>query len=89
MAQGVEMRVISLEDGPAFPEVKDPKTIDLKVIAVIEQATSGGKTGVALLFPNVDGKPEVTMMTAAMFLTLAAGVKGAMARFGEDVSGYP
>lgn len=74
---------------PLFPELEgelSPVPGALEKIALIQEATAEGKPGLYLLIRHDDRLLAVTL-TAAMFLTLSAGIKGTMERWGEPWDG--
>lgn len=85
----VDLRICAKTDGPAFPELASQAVHgELDRAVILEAGTAGGKTSIALFISLPDGRVAIGEVTAAMFLTLAGGLKGAMSRFGDDPSGY-
>lgn len=62
--------------------------MELIAVGVDEAATVSGKTGLVLVF-RLDNQQivRVVSVTAAAYLTIAAGLKGAMERFGDPWEG--
>lgn len=62
--------------------------MDLIGVGVDEAATDSRKTGVVMAFKMPGSQVvKVVSMTAAAYLTIAAGIKGAMERFGDPWTG--
>lgn len=72
---------------PAFPEFETRPSQDgeLAGVAVLEDATSGGKAGVGFVVVLADGSTVRVMTTAAIFGMVAGAVKGACQRWGQDI----
>ena len=59
---------------------------ELKAVGFLQGGTEAGKPSVVMLV-DINGKMHGFQMTAAMYLSLAAGMKGAMERWGEPWDG--
>lgn len=87
--QNLDLRICAKTDGPAFPELEKLAVHGkLERAVILEAGTAAGKTSIALFISLPNGRVAIGEITAAMFLTIAGGLKGAMARFGEDPSAY-
>lgn len=71
-----------------FPEMTPGPELEIVGIGVSEKSTAQGKTGVLLLLQR-PGEEQVhpVLMTANAYLTIAAGIKGAMERFNDPWGG--
>ncbi len=72
-----------------FPGTLPAKTVQgtLEGVAILEGGMESGKTSVMLKVDLPDGSVAIVQTSAAMLLTLAAGCRGAMERFGDPWDG--
>ena len=77
------------KDIPLFPEFKaelDPDDGTIVGIGLLERGMESGKPSIGFMIRHQDKIIHVET-SAAMFLTLAAGIKGTMERWGEPWDG--
>jgi hypothetical protein len=73
---------------PMFLELDaEPKSLDISGIGVIEGGMASGKPSMILLMEDEIGQKHKVYIGCEAFLTIAAGVKGAMERFGHPWTG--
>jgi hypothetical protein len=73
---------------PMFPELTaEPKSLEVAAIGVIEDGMASGKPSMILLMTDEAGQHHKVYFGCEAFLTIAAGVKGAMERFGHPWTG--
>ena len=87
--KGYDFRIQDADDHRVmFPEYTPGEEMTLIGVGLAQGGTVTGKPGVILLVQK-EGEQLVhpILMTAAAFLLLAAGMKGAMARWGEPWTG--
>lgn len=82
------VRIREIGEGEAFPEYAAEKSAEVVAIGILEGATREGKTGVVVIVKTMTGEIIRVGMTAALYLTIGGGVKGAMKRFGERPEEY-
>jgi hypothetical protein len=71
-----------------FPELtEEPKSLEIAGIGVIEGGMASGKPSMIVLMADEGGQKHKVYMGCEAFLTIAAGVKGAMDRFGHPWRG--
>lgn len=77
------------QTAPIFPGTLPAKTVQgtLDGVAFLEAGMESGKTSVMLKVNLPDGSVAIVQTSSAMFLTLAAGLRGAMERFGDPWDG--
>lgn len=84
----IEIRVQAKKDAaPLFPELKGVPFVANEVVThagVLEGGTQKGKTSVFLM-GRCDGKMVALQLSAVHFELIAGVVRGAQARFGDDV----
>lgn len=89
--QGLEFRIQDHKDkhSPLFPEYGDKTVLRGDVVAVgfVEKGTTAGRPAVVALVKLDDETYVDFQMTANMYLTMAAGMKGAMERWGTPWDG--
>ena len=83
----VNIRVCSVGDPPAFPELVNGVESECLGFAILEKGTASGKTSCAVMTVGADGKPVMVQFTGDMFLSMAAALKGARQRFGDPWNG--
>ncbi len=76
-------------DQVLFPEYKDEgmERGELVAMGFLENGTAAGRPALVGLLKLPDGTFVDFQMTANMYLTIAAGMKGAMARWGTPWEG--
>lgn len=85
--QSIRIQVRGKDDAePCFPEFNNAAEGSLGGIAILEAGMVSGKTSVGVIVLGPKG-PVLTELSAEAFLTIAAAVKGAMARFGQKWDG--
>lgn len=85
-----DFRIQDLKDSrnPMFPEHTPGEEFELVAVGISEASTEMKRPGVILLVRKPGAAlVHPILLTAAMFLTLAAGMKGAMERWGEPWRG--
>jgi hypothetical protein len=71
-----------------FPELtEEPKSLEIAGIGVYESGMASGKPSLIFLMEDEVGHKHKVYMGCEAFLTIAAGVKGAMERFGHPWTG--
>ena len=71
-----------------FPELtEEPCALEISGIGVIEGGMASGKPSMIMLMADVGGAKYKVYVSGEAFLTIAAGVKGAMERFGYPWTG--
>ena len=71
-----------------FPELtQEPESLEITGVGVIEGGMASGKPSMILLMADEAGRHYKVYFGCEAFLTIAAGVKGAMERFGHPWRG--
>lgn len=87
----MEFRIQDKEtiDTPLFPEYSDQDISRGELIAVglLEDGTTSGQPAIVALVQLENGRLIDFSMTVGMYLTMAAGMKGAMQRWGKPWDG--
>lgn len=89
MKDAVEFRIQDKTDRrPMFPEYTPNTEMELVAVGIAQDGTEFHRPSVLMLVRE-PGRTLVhpILLTAATFLTLAAGMKGAMERWGEPWTG--
>jgi hypothetical protein len=80
----VKIRICAVGDPVAFPEYSGHYVEGSNVaVAILEKGMQSGKTSLTFLFDLPDGKHAGFQMSADMFESVAAALRGARERFGD------
>ena len=72
------------DKGPLFPEISPKQNGKIIKMGILEAGMASGKTSVALIMEMDDGTHIAAETSAAIFLGMAAAVRGACQRFGDE-----
>lgn len=82
--QQIRLRTYDLnQTGRPFPEVNEFTALHIQTVVAEEAGTANKKTAVQIHAKDDKGNDYLLAMTADMFMTLAAGIKGARERWGD------
>jgi len=80
MKQTIQIKISALGDPPIFTEHKDAIDAKIIVFSILEGGMQSGKTSCGIFF-EMDGKKGFAQLSAEMFESLSAAVRGAVERF--------
>lgn len=82
----IEVKIVEHGDPPPFPEMAEKKIHVVKIdrCVVLQGGTVGGRASVAIMAEMPDGSWAMIETTARLLEMMAAAVRGACLRWGED-----